>query len=65
MIFFICLWWPNLPVGRLTFGGVNGHLKMPTGGHENCPLVANKNCPVADTNLPMMGMAATGLLDGC
>lgn len=39
---------------------VNGHLKLPIGGHESCPLVANKNCPVADTNLPVLGMSATG-----
>jgi hypothetical protein len=43
---------------------VNGHLNLPTGGHEKCPVVANKNCPVAATDLPMMGMATTGLFDG-
>jgi hypothetical protein len=41
---------------------VNGQLKVPVGGHENCRLVANKNCPVADTNLPMRVMPATGVV---
>jgi hypothetical protein len=51
--------------GVMNFGangdaGVNGHWELPIGGHEDCRLVANKNCPVADTNLPRLGLSATG-----
>ena len=55
-----------VPVGDITAARkmmrelVNGHLELPVGGQENCPWVAIKNCPVADTNLPMRVLSATG-----